>query len=91
VHVGPGDAAGIGGEDDGAVHLGQLGEPLGAEGGVEEEAARADVEHLGPVADHDERAHVGLQDPVETLAQGLARCHDGQRAEHGVARTARHR
>ena len=53
VHVGPGDAAGVGGQDDGAVHLGQLGEPLRAEGGVEQEPARADVEHLGPVADDD--------------------------------------
>ena len=42
VDVGPGDAAGVGGQDDGAVHLGQLGQPLGAEGGVEQEAARAD-------------------------------------------------
>src|SRR6187431_2996153 len=36
VHVGPGDSAGVGSQDDGAVHLGQLGEALGAEGGVEQ-------------------------------------------------------
>ena len=37
VDVGPGDALGVGGEDDRAVHLGQLREPLGAELCVEEE------------------------------------------------------
>ena len=58
VHVGPGDAAGVGGQDDGAVHLGQLGQALRAEGGVEQEAARADVEHLGTVAHDDQRAHL---------------------------------
>ena len=40
VDVGPGDAAGVGRQDDGAVHLGQLGQALGAELGVEQEAAR---------------------------------------------------
>ena len=82
VHVGPGDAAGVGGQDDGAVHLGQLGQALRAERGVEQEAARADVEHLGAVADHDERAHVGLQDAVEALAQRLPGRDRGERVEH---------
>ena len=62
VDVGPGDAAGVGGQDDGAVHLGQLRQALRAEGGVEQEPARADVEHLGPVADHDQPAHLRLED-----------------------------
>ena len=73
VDVGPGDAGGVGGEDDGAVHLGQLRQPLRAEGGVEQEPARADVEHVGAVADDDQGAHLGLEDAVEALAQRRAR------------------
>ena len=69
VHVGPGDAAGVGGQDDGAVHLRQLRQALRAEGGVEQEAARADVQHVGTVADDDERAHARLEDAVEAGAQ----------------------
>ena len=34
-------------------------------------------EHLGPVADDDQRAHVGLQDAVEALAQRASRRHRG--------------
>ena len=71
VDVGPGDAAGVGGEDDGAVHLRQLGQALRAEGGVEQEATGADVQHLGTVAHHDERTHAGLQDAIDALAQWL--------------------
>ncbi len=59
----------VGREDDRAVHLRQLGQPLRAERGVEQEPARADVEHLGPVADDDERAHLRLEHAVEALAQ----------------------
>ena len=90
VHVGPGDAAGVAGEDDGAVHLRQLRQALRAEGGVEQEPARADVEHFGPVADDDERAHARLQDAVEALAQGGARRDGGERVEQGDAAPARH-
>ena len=68
------------GQDDGAVHLGQLGQALRAEGGVEQEAARADGQHLGAVAHHDEGAHLGLHDAVEPLPQGRARRHLGERA-----------
>src|SRR4028119_80393 len=66
-----GRTAGGGCQDDGPVHLGQLREPLGAELGVEQEAARADGQHLGPVAHDDEPAHVGLEDPVEPLTERL--------------------
>ena len=52
--VGPGDAVGVGGQDDGPVHLGQLRQPLRAELGVEEEPARADRQHVGPVAHHEQ-------------------------------------
>ena len=79
VHVGAGDAAGVGGQDDGAVHLGQLREPLRAEGGVEQEPAGADVEHLGPVAHHDQAAHLRLEDPVEPVAQRRAGRDDAER------------
>ena len=82
VDVGPGDAGGIGGEDDGPVHLGQLRQALRAEGGVEEKAAGADVEHVGSVADHHERAHLRLQDPVEAFPQRSARRHERERRQH---------
>ena len=85
VDVGPGDAAGVGGQDDGAVHLRQLGQALRAVGGVEQEAARADVQHLGPVADDDERAHAGLEDAVEALAERRAGRHGGERVEEADA------
>ena len=51
--------------------------------GVEQETARADREHVGAVADHDERAHARLQDPVEALAQLRARRHEAQGEHHG--------
>jgi hypothetical protein len=79
VHVRPRDPRAVGGEDDRAVHLGQLREPLGCELGVEEETAGADPEHLGPVADEDERSHVGLENPVDALAQGRSRRDQPQR------------
>ena len=65
--------------------------PLGAERGVEQEPARADVEHVGTVADDDQGAHARLQDAVETLAQGLAGRDRGQRVEHGLTAPAWHR
>jgi hypothetical protein len=68
VDVGPGDAAGVGGQDDGAVHLGQLGQALRAELGVEQEPARSRSPARRAVADHDQRPHVGLQDAVQTVA-----------------------
>ena len=79
VHVGPGDPGGVGRQDDRTVHLGQLRQALGAELGVQQEPSRADGEHRRVVADHDERAPLGLQDPVEPLAQRRARCDQGQR------------
>ena len=79
--IGAGDAAGVARQDDGAVHLRQLGETLRAEGGVEQEPARADVENLRPVAHHDQRAHARLQDAVEPLTEGCSRRDSGQRAE----------
>ena len=56
VHVGPGDAGGVAGQDDGPVHLRQLGEALRAELGVEQEAARADGQHARAVSHHDQGA-----------------------------------
>ena len=67
--VGPGDAGGVGRQDDGAVHLGQLRQPLGTELGVEQEAAGADVQDLGAVAHDDQRTHAGLEDPVDPLPE----------------------
>jgi hypothetical protein len=85
VHVGACDAARVARQDDGAVHLRQFRQALRAVRGIEQEAARADVEHLGPVADDDQRAHARLQDAVETLAEGLARGDGGERVEQGDA------
>ena len=90
MHVGPGDAAGVGGQDDGAIHLGQLGEPLRAEGGVEQEATGTDVEHLRAVADHDECAHPGLEDAVDSLAKRLPRGDHRQGVEHGLTAATGH-
>ena len=85
VHVGPGDAAAVAGQDDGAVHLRHLVQALRAEPGVEQEAARADVEHVGPVADDDQGPLAGLPDPIEALAQGLTRRDERQSGEHRCA------
>jgi hypothetical protein len=82
VHVGSRHAGRVGSEDDGAVHLGQLRKPLGRELGVEEEAARAHVQHLGAVADDDHRPHAGLEDAVEALSQRRPRRHQAQGVEH---------
>ena len=81
VDVGAGDAARVAGQDDGAVHLGELRQPLRTEGGVEQEPARADVEDLGTVAHDDERALVGLEDAVESLTQRGPRS-DGRKCGH---------
>ena len=85
VHVGPGDAGGVGGQDDGAVHLGQLGEALGVILGVEEEAAGADGEHGRVVAHEDQRPVLRLQDPVEALAERGARRDQRQRVVQRLA------
>ncbi len=66
------------GQDDGSVHLGQLGEALGAELGVEQEPARADGEHVGTVPHHHQGAPLGPEDPVETVPQGPAGGRHGQ-------------
>ena len=69
VHVGPGDPAAVVGDDDRAVHLRQLRQPLRAERGVDEESARADRQHLGIVAEHEQRAGLGANDTVDAVAQ----------------------
>ena len=69
VHVGACDPRAVGGEDDRAVHLRQLGQALRRELGVEQEPARADVEHRRLVTDDDQRAHLGLEDAVDPVPQ----------------------
>ena len=91
VHVGAGDAAGVAGQDDRAVGLGQLRQPLGRERRVEQEPARADVQHLGAVADDDERAHRRLDDAVEALAERRARRDDRERVKERLAAPWSHR
>ena len=87
VHVGPGDAAAVGRDDDGAVHLGQLGQPLRAVRGVDEEAAGADGQHVGLVVEHEQGAGLGPHDPVDAVAQRRARGDPRQ----GVAQSRRWR
>ena len=79
VHVGTRDARTVGREDDRTVHLREFGEPLRRELGVEQEAAGADVENLGSVADDDERAHLGLENAVDPLPQRGAGSDQAQR------------
>ena len=74
-----------GGQDDGPVHLGQLRQALRAELGVEQEATRADPEHLRAVADHDQGAHVGLQDAVEAVPERPPGGDGAERLDHGGA------
>ena len=50
----------------------ELRQPLRREFGVEQEAARADVQDVGTIANDDERAHLRLQDAVDALAQRRA-------------------
>ena len=91
VDIGPGDPGGVGGQDDGAVHLGQLREPLGAELGVEQEAARADGEHAGTVPHHDQGAPLGPQDAVQPVPQRAARGGHGQGVTERRALAGGHR
>ena len=83
VHVGPGDARAVGAEDDRAVHLGELGQALRTVRRVEQESAAADGQHVGTVADDDQRTHLGPDDAVEPVAQRRAWCNGG---EGGVQR-----
>ena len=80
-----------GGQDDGPVHLGQLGQPLGAELGVEQEAARADGEHARAVAHHHQGAALGPQDPVESVTERPAGSRHGQGVTERRALTGGHR
>ena len=67
VHVPPGHPGAIGGQDEGAVHLGQLRQALGRELGVEQKPAGADGQDLRPVADNDESALARLEDAIDTV------------------------
>lgn len=55
------------GKDDRAIHLGELGETLRGEVLVDREPAGNDAVGLG-VADDDQPAGVGAQDPFESFA-----------------------
>ena len=68
VDVGPGDAAAVRRDDDRAVHLGQLGQPLRAVRRVDEEPTGADGQDVGPVVDDQQGAGLGPHDPVDAVA-----------------------
>ncbi len=81
--VRPGDARGVGRHDDGPVHLGQLGQSLRRELGVEEESAGADGQDVGVVADDDQCTPVGQQHPLESVAQWLPGSNQGESTGEG--------
>ncbi len=85
VHVGSGDARGVGGQNDRPVHLGQLGQALGRVLGVQQEPTRADRQDGRPVTDEDQRAVFGLQYPVQALAELGARRNHRQRVVQRLA------
>ena len=85
VDIGPGDSRRIGSEDDGSVHLRELGQALWRERVVQLEATRADAEHLVGVAYDDERTALCLQDPIEPFPQRLARRDRRDRLQPGIA------
>ena len=76
---------------DGAVHLCQFRKALRAVGRIEKESARADVENVGPVAYDNERAHSGLQDAIEALAQRCAGRDHSECMQHCGTSTPSHR
>ncbi len=88
VNVGPGDAATVGGHDDRTVHLRQLGQPLRAVRGIDEESARADRQHVGVVAEHEQRAGLGAHDAVDAVAQRRAWCDPSERIAHRFVHAA---
>ena len=88
VDVGPGDAAAVGRDDDRAVHLRQLGQPLRAVRRVDEEAAGADRQHVGLVVEHEQGAGLGPHDAVDAVAQRRPRRHPGERVAHLLVGTA---
>ena len=93
VHVGPGDAPAVGGDDDRAVHLRQLGEPLRAVRRVDQEATGADGQHVGPVVEHQQGTCLGPHDPVDAVAKRRPRGHLPERIAHlviGPAETVDH-
>src|SRR5690606_979552 len=63
---------------------------LRAEGRVQEEAARTDVQHLGPVTDDDQRTLARLQDAIDALAQRRTRRHGRERGEELGAGAVHH-
>ncbi len=72
--VRPRDARSIGGDDDRAVHLRQLGQALRAELRIEQEPSRADGEDPRVVAEDDERTTLRPEDAIEPVTQRLPRC-----------------
>ena len=88
VDVGPGDAAAVGGDDDGAVHLGQLGEALRAVRRVDEEAARADRQHVGTIVEDEQGTGLGPHDTIDAITQWRPGCHTAEGLAHVVVGAA---
>ncbi len=84
VDVRPSDAPAVVGDDDRAVHLGEFGHTLGAERSVDQEATRADRQHLGVVGQHDQCAGLGTNDSIDAVAQRGAWTDPRQGVAHRV-------
>ena len=69
MHTGPDDARAVVGDDDRAVHLGQLAQARGRQRDVEGEPAGAQALDDAVVAEHDQRAGAPGEDPLQTVAQ----------------------
>ena len=83
LHVGAHDAAAVGGQHDGAVHLGQLAQPGRRVPDVEGEAAVADGLDVLVVAEHDQRAGTAAQDALEAVPESGARRQAGDGLTQG--------
>ena len=84
VHVGPGQPLAVRTEDDRAVHLGQLTEPLRAERRIEQEPAAADGQHVGTVAEDQQGASLGTHDAFDPITKRRARGDQRERLVQGV-------
>jgi hypothetical protein len=86
VDVGPQDAfAGVV-QDQGAVHLGQLRDPLGRGRGVDQEATRGDAFDGVVPADDEQRTTARADDTFDAVADGGAGSQHGEHLQAGRAR-----
>ncbi len=78
MHGGTNDFGAVAGQHHGTVHLAQFAQPGRGELDVEREAAGTQGFDHSIVAEHDERTGAPAQDPLQSVAQCGARCHQGE-------------